>query len=78
VNKQAFDTDCVLQTIYLSEASAKVQHVMHDLGLRRRCELPPPGVERAEKKASRQRTPMHGETDLGKPAKRPFVIGMWQ
>jgi hypothetical protein len=29
-NKQASDTDCALQTIYLSEASAKEQHVMHD------------------------------------------------
>jgi hypothetical protein len=30
-NKQASDIDCALQTIYLSEASAKEQLVMHDL-----------------------------------------------
>jgi hypothetical protein len=54
-NKQASDTDCALQTIYLSEASAKEQHVMHDPDLRQRCELL-----------------------CMVPAKRPFVIGMWQ
>jgi len=57
----------------LSIYQKQVQNVVHDPDLR-----PPPGAERAEKKASRQRMPMHGETDLRKPAKRPFVIGMWQ
>jgi hypothetical protein len=43
-NKQAPDTDCALQTIYLQEANAKDQLVVHDTDSLHRFEIaPPPG-----------------------------------